>query len=124
MNCNLKKLINTKNLNFKKYLKSKQQKHLDEYKKSRNIVNRETKNLKNEFFCNKFKTTDPKKKTWSTINSLLKPQCDSSQIKTIKINDTNNITSNDLEIANELNNFFVNICKTIVMQPQLILNPT
>ena len=85
------------------------------YKKYRNTLTLVLKNAKRRYFSNIFEECkDDTRKTWQTINQLLRGQNDSVKTTyverlTVHVNGENRVMTDDLAIASEFNNFFVGI---------------
>ena len=82
----------------------------DDYKPYRNYVNRQITIAKNNYFTNLLNNVkSDMKKTWSTLNTLLKPNSDKSTSHIDKIICNNVTIDNNLDICNLFNNHFSSI---------------
>ena len=85
----------------------------DNFKKKRNSVNRLKSKLKSSFYNNKLREekSNPKR-LWNTIKDLLHSKDNTAEIRSVKSNEGIVVTDNK-EIANNFNNFFVTIGSTL-----------
>ena len=95
------------------YMQNKIPEHL--FKKFRNLVTKQIRMSKKQYFLDKFNNfKDNTKATWNLINKILRPSGSNKKknsIKTIVHNDTRYESNADM--ANVFNEFFVNIGRTI-----------
>jgi len=103
------KSINTKNKLYKKYLSSPTSTNLNKFKTFRNKLNSVIKKSKSSYFSEKFqKAKGDMRQTWKTINNVMGRG--KKQNLPNKFKDKNGETITDpINIANEFNNFFVNV---------------
>ena len=82
------------------------------YRQMRNRVNELNLNLKREFFTNKIASYDGDlKNTWKTINQVLNKKSKTTHITSLEVE--GKTVSGDTAIAESMNNFFCEICKTL-----------
>ena len=117
INSNIKKLIRSRDYHKKRAKQYNSQVHWDNYKSERNKVNSEMKRAKTVYYQTRIKELSlakDMKKTWSLINTLLGKGGKSSNIAEININ---GIIYNDRkQIAEHLNDYFVNIGPTLTAE--------
>ena len=87
--------------------------HINIYKDFRNKLTTELRNAKAEYFTYKFNETQgDMKETWRTINNVIKPSCNSNNIKII----CNNASVDDDEIPNAFVEYFTSIAQKLTTQ--------
>ena len=101
--------INNKNKLYKIYKNSATEENLNNYKSYRNKLHNLIRKMKRQYFERKFQQSKNKmKQTWININNILgraKKKSHQSKFK----NDLGQLNTDPQVIANEFNNFFVNI---------------
>ena len=112
-NQGLKELNDLKERNYRKYIKNKTNEYLkDQYYRSKNEYMNKIKWTKKNFFHSIFlKVKNDVKKTWRVINSVLGRKKEKQLFK-LRIDGKD--INDDLEIANEFNNYFSNVANNLV----------
>ena len=109
----LKKLCKKKYLLFKKFVKNPNSVSELKYKHARNLVNKEKRRCKHEYYMSKFESVKGNLKyTWNVINELLNKSKNKSQCEAILVNDRT--LENKQDIANEFNKYFNTVGTNIV----------
>lgn len=99
--------INFKNKLYKKFIKSRSIEHLSTFKDFRNQLTKEIKKARRSYYNSVFLTCDPRSDIiWKKINTVLQRSNLRSQIQNLLINGKLLTGS---ELANEFNDFFVNL---------------
>ena len=112
MNRKLRKAIYDKKRLHNKYLKCKNGKTWEKYRKSRNLVNKLKKQSINTYFQERCVGGCKSANFWSTIKPYLSKRSNQGQSKIILTED-NEAISNDSEVAETFNNYFVNVAEDI-----------
>ena len=112
MNRKLRKAIYDKKRLHNKYLNCKNSRSWEKYRKSRNLVNKLKKQSINMYFQERCVGGSKSSDFWSTIKPYLSKKSNQGQSKII-LNEDNTAISNDTEVAETFNNFFVNVAEDI-----------
>ena len=100
----------TKEKLYKKFIKKPTRNNEQNYKKYRNKLNHLTRIAKKNYYCKKFcQAQNDIKSTWKTINQLLDKQKSKSSLPRSFLNDNNEEINDPNLIANNFNDFFVNV---------------
>ena len=114
INKNLSKLIRSKNILFRKFLRSKTKNNRIAYKKARNEVTHLTQLNKKSYYSNLFRSShsDPKS-LWKNIDNVIQfKNKTSSSIQFFEDNNGHRISDPE-KMTNYINDFFVNIGKSL-----------
>ena len=85
------------------------------YKDFRNILNKQINEAREKFYSNEFKNNESSiKKTWSVINSVLKPKIKSPKISISENNTGDKI--NDADVPNRFVDYFTTIAEKLTSQ--------
>ena len=112
----IKKVMKERDYHKKHAVKYGSHNHWILYQSVRNEVNSMMRKVKSDYFCRKInasKATDPKV-GWKLINSLIGRGNKSSPVNDILVNDK--IVSDDKDISESFNDFFVNIGPTLAAE--------
>ena len=107
----IKQIMRNRDFHKKRAIKYNSSYNWQKYKNLRNIVNREMKLSKSQFYHSEIQTcaiSGNIKKTWSVINSLTGKSKKTTSINEILV-DNDNTTSDPKMIAESFNEYFVNI---------------
>ena len=121
INSIIKKLIRSRDYHKKRAKKYNSQVDWDKYKSERNKVNSEMKRAKTVYYQTRikgFSLAKGIKKTWSLINTLLGRGGKLSNIAEININ--GNLYNDRKQIAEHLNDYFVNIGPTLAAESKCL----
>ena len=97
---------------YTKYTKNKNAKTWEEYRKKRNIVNKLKKKSINNYFQERCVGGCKSVDFWKTIKPFMSKKAISSQSKII-LNEDDNICSENQEVSEIFNNFYVNVANDI-----------
>ena len=113
MNKTLKSAVYKKKMLYNKFeKKNNNKKNLDAYRVQRNYVTKLKKQLINKYFIERC-TGGPKSKDfWSTVKPFLTNKGCTNQKETI-LQENKTIVTDQKEVCETLNNFFVNVAKTL-----------
>ena len=100
----------TKEKLYKTFIKNPTKNNEQNYKKYRNKLNHLIPIAKKNYYCEKFsQAQNDIKSTWNTINQLLDKQNSKSFLPRLFLNDNNEEINDPNLIANNFNEFFVNV---------------
>ena len=106
----LKKSSKRKEALYKKFLKNPTQQNEQAYKRYRNKLNHLIRIAKKRYYSEKFsQARNDTKSTWNTINDLLGRKKSCNALPRTFLNNNNDEVSDPKLIANEFNDFFVNV---------------
>ena len=112
INRELRKVIYSKKMHHKKYQKNKNSKNWELYGKSRNLVNKLKKKSLNNYFIERCTGGCNTADFWKTIKPYLsKTSCKGQN--SIVLKEIDKIVTNEKEVADIFNDFFVNVAKDI-----------
>ena len=78
------------------------------YRHVRNVVNKQNKTLKRQYFTEKIRRCEgDMKETWKTINQLVNKRSKTTNVSSLQ--DDNKILTSSDEIAESMNQYFCNI---------------
>ena len=104
-NTSLKKLCKKKYVLYRKYIKNPNVNTEQKYKQFRNMVNREKRKCKREYFLKKFGNVHGNlKSTWKVINEVLNKHSNNVQCETIQVD--GQLLDDKQEIVNKFNEYF------------------
>ena len=104
----IRKSISVREKNFKKFIKTNNHTFYDNYKLYRNKINHLIKKSKSNYFKSYFERfRENSKKIWTGINKILYKTFSTTQ--NIVLNQNGKIISNQKNVADEFNNFFINV---------------
>ena len=112
MNRKLRKAIYDKKRLHNRYLKCKNSKTWESYRKSRNLVNKLKKQSINTYFQERCIGGCKSANFWSTIKPYLSKRSNQGQSKII-LTEENKAISDDSEVAETFNTYFVNVAEDI-----------
>ena len=112
----IQKSISTKNMTYRRYLKTQDNFWYDRYKYFRDLLNsliRKSKKLYYKDYFNKHYKSS--KKVWSGINDIINSRRKSSSTE-IYVNDNGEIIIDQKIVANKFNDFFINVADKLVQK--------
>ncbi|KAL4227059.1 hypothetical protein ACF0H5_015033 [Mactra antiquata] len=112
MNSKLRKAIYHKKMTYHKFMKSKTSKTWENYRKSRNYVNKLKKQSMNKYFLDRCVGGSKQTNFWDTVKPYFSNKHKSAQAKII-LNEDSKVISDTPEVAEIFNDFFVNVAGSI-----------
>ena len=104
----IRKSISIREKNFKKFIKTNNHTFYDNYKLYRNKINHLIRKSKSNYFKSYFERfRENSKKIWTGVNKILNKTFSTTQ--NIVLNQNGKIISNQKNVADEFNNFFINV---------------
>jgi hypothetical protein len=124
MNSEYRKIIYKTRMAHNTYLKHKTSRNWDEYKKLRNLKTKAKRESIKTYFFERCGGGPKSKDFWPTIKPFLSKKSVSRGSQEIIIKENENLISNQSEVCEKLNDFYVNIAKNIGIDVQENISQT